>query len=212
MKNIPLFTTESGVASLILAEIPYNGRAYIRIQESKTPLELLNECIDFCRAVGAMDIYATGCEVLERYPLYCQIIKMTCGRYSLDDTDAAVFPVTESTLEEFRTVYNQKMKDVPNAAYMTTHAAKDFLAKGNCYFVHRGDALLGIGIADGEQIHAIASVVSGAGRDVLLALTHALTGDNIYVEVATANTAAMNLYNKLGFICVSEIEKWYKIL
>ena len=150
MKDIPLFATQSGVASLILKEIPYNGRAYIRIQESQTPLELLKESVDFCKAVGAEFVYATGCGALESYPLHCQIIKMTCDRNSLDDTDAAVFPVTESALERFRSIYNQKMKDVPNAAYMTITDAKHMLAEGNGYFVHRQDDLLGLGIADGN--------------------------------------------------------------
>lgn len=212
MKDIPLFITQSGVASLILKEIPYNGRAYIRIQESQTPLELLSECVDFCKATNADTVYAAGCSELERYPLYCQIVKMTCDRNSLADTDAAIFPVTEGTLEEFRSIYNQKMKDVPNAAFMTTTAAKDMLKKGNGYFIHRGEVLLGIGIADGDEIHAIAAVTPGAGRDVLLALNHALSGDRIDLQVAASNRAAMNLYDRLGFICVGEVARWYKII
>ena len=31
MKDIPAFTTENGIASLILREIPYREEAYIRI-------------------------------------------------------------------------------------------------------------------------------------------------------------------------------------
>ena len=52
MKDIPVFTTEFGVASLILKEIPYRREAYIRIQTTQQPQELLKECISFCRMCG----------------------------------------------------------------------------------------------------------------------------------------------------------------
>ena len=44
MRNIPVFTTEFGVASLILKEIPYTGIAYVRLQSSLFPEKLLEEC------------------------------------------------------------------------------------------------------------------------------------------------------------------------
>jgi hypothetical protein len=34
MRDIPMFTTEYGVASLVLKEIPYQAAAYITIQDS----------------------------------------------------------------------------------------------------------------------------------------------------------------------------------
>ena len=42
MKNFPFFTTESGVAALTLREIPYQGKAYIKILERKLS-EIENE-------------------------------------------------------------------------------------------------------------------------------------------------------------------------
>lgn len=83
MKDIPMFTTEYGIASLILAEIPYQQTAYIRIQ-SCLPGEidnLLSECRGFCRACGAEKIFATGDDRLEKYPLYNIIYEMR-GRFS----------------------------------------------------------------------------------------------------------------------------------
>ena len=41
MKDFPVFTTEYGVASLILKEIPYQGTAYITLQDSLEPEKLL---------------------------------------------------------------------------------------------------------------------------------------------------------------------------
>ena len=53
MKDIDLFTTEYGIASLILKEIPYKGEAYIRLRETQQPELLLQECVRFCRRCGA---------------------------------------------------------------------------------------------------------------------------------------------------------------
>ena len=53
MKDLPMFTTQNGVASLTLREIPYQQTAYIKLQATQQPKELLEECVGFCRAVGA---------------------------------------------------------------------------------------------------------------------------------------------------------------
>ena len=53
MKDFPVFTTENGVASLILKEIPYRGEAYIHLRDSQNPKTLLEECVSFCAACGA---------------------------------------------------------------------------------------------------------------------------------------------------------------
>ena len=37
MKDFPMFTTEFGIASLILREIPYRGEAFILIQDTQQP-------------------------------------------------------------------------------------------------------------------------------------------------------------------------------
>ena len=43
MKDFPVFTTENGVASLVLKEIPYRREAYITLRDSRTPEALLEE-------------------------------------------------------------------------------------------------------------------------------------------------------------------------
>ena len=137
---------------------------------------------------------------------------MCCLRDGLSDTDAALFPVQRNTIEQWRGLYNEKMRNVDNSAYMTTAKANEYLEKGSAYFVHRDGVLLGFGAASGETIEALGSVVPGAGRDVLLALNHALTGERICVEVATSNFRAMRLYQRLGFVSTQELAVWHKIL
>ena len=211
MNDIPFFTTQFGVASLVFKQIPYNGIAYVTIHEFADAQIFLKECIDFCCAVGAESVIATGHSCLVEYPLYSTIITMRCLREQLADTDAALFPVRKNTLEKFREIYNQSMKHVCNASYMSSADADIVLAEGNGYFVHRGEELLGIGIASGEQIKAIASLIPGCGKDVLLALNHALSGTIAEVEVAIQNARAVCLYERLGFVRCCEISKWYKI-
>lgn len=211
MKDLPVFTTENGVASLTLREVPTQGCAYIRLQASEELDKLLEDCIGFCRMVGAERVYASGNTILEALPLHTALWEMTCLRESLDETDAALWPVQEQTLEEFQKLYNQKIASVPNAAWMTDVEAKRMLAAGEGYFIHRGENFLGIGMVSGEKILFVASFVPGAGEEVVRALAHAAAGDRITLEVASENHKAVALYERLGFIKVREISRWYRV-
>lgn len=211
MRDFPIFTTENGVGSLVLKEIPYRGVAYITIRDSSAPAEFLNECADFCRAVGAQHVYASGHSILESYPVYTSIVQMSASTEFIPETDAALFPVTEKTVSRWKDIYNERMNNVDNASYMSDQTALELLKKGNGYFVHRDGDLLGIGIAGDDKIECVASCKRGAGRDIVSALTHALMSDSVVLEVATTNKRAISLYESMGFICTREISKWYKI-
>lgn len=211
MKDFPFFTTRSGVAGLTLKEIPYSGNAYITIHESNDPHKLVQECLDFCLALDAKAVYASGHSCLEAYPFHTYVISMGCLREQLGDTEAELVPLRQETMFDFCQIYNRSMKDVPNASYMSQREAKKLLKKGTGYFVYSADRLLGIGIAGGERIDAIVSIVAGHGKNVLLALNKALTGQRAEVEVASANARAVKLYEKLGFTKQAEFSKWYKI-
>ena len=212
MRDMPVFTTEFGAASLTLKEIPYKKEAYIQLQDSLDPELLLEECVDFCRCAGAEKIFASGHDFLQKYPVHTTVIRMQCRRNELRDTDAALFPVQKETLEEFRCIYNDRMQSVPNASYMTARDAEQYLQERGCYFIHcRGD-LLGIGIVSGNEICAVASVMRGSGEDIILALNQCLAGETVIVETASNNIPAISLYERLGFVKISEISKWYEIL
>ena len=211
MKNIPVFATENGVATLILKEIPYYQTAFVKIQDTQTPKEFLEECVGFCRMVGAETVFAAGHKYLEDFPLHTEIWNMRVFRDSLPDTEALLMPVTEETIDQWRDIYNQKMSSVANASYMTAADGKKLLAEGHGYFVHLNGEMLGIGIASGNQIDAVASVKRGSGKDCVLALNHALAGDEVTLEVASTNFPALKLYEKLGFIRNSLISRWHKI-
>ena len=211
MRDIPVFTTQLGVASLSLGQIPYTAEAYIKIQDTQSPEAFLQECCDFCKAAGAKIIYACGHSFLKTYPLHTVIWRMSRSRGDLPETDACLFPVQEKTVEKWRNLYNERMRGIPNASYMTFFDAKQMLAKGNAYFVHRRDALLGVGIATGNKIDALIATERGMGEDVLLALCNALSEEIVELEVASANERAVKLYHRLGFMKTAELSRWYKI-
>ena len=208
MQDIPVFTGEYGVASLTLSQVPYKQEAYVRIQSAGEPEKFLQECAGFCKAVGAEKIYFCGYDEHD-YPVYTELWEMAVSRDNLPDTDAALIPVQENTISRWMEIYNRRMKDVPASAYMRIQDGKKLIDSGNGYFVHRDKELLGIGIASGDTISAIVGTVPGAGREVLLALNHALSGDHAVVEVASVNILARKLYDRLGFLPVKTILKWY---
>ena len=212
MKDIPVFNTEFGVASLFLREIPYRQRAHIKIQSSLEPARLLEECIGFCRACGAEWIDAAGHDYLEQYPLITALYTMQCDRAAIGQTEACLFPVTESTVQQWLDIYNEKMENVPNAAYMDSKDGKELLEAGDGYFVHKDGVLLGIGKAGGDFIDTVIAVKPGMGETVVKALASVLTEETIRLLVAGANERAVRLYERMGFVKVKEVSRWYRVL
>lgn len=212
MKDIPVFTTEFGVASLTLREIPYQGAAYIRLQDSREPERLLSECVTFCRMAGSEEIYAAGDPCLTTRPFHTAIWQMTCPREALEPGDGALFPVTEATADRFQALYNGKIPKIPNAAWMDGNDKARMLRDAEGYFVHDRGRLLGIGRVSGEELRFLAALEPGAGERVLRTLAGALTGDRCVLEVASENTKAVALYQRLGFVKVRELSRWYRVL
>ena len=211
MKNIPVFTTENGVASLILQEIPYRQEAYVHIRSTAAPEAFFRECVDFCKMAGAEKVYLTGHPLLETsYSFHTSVLRL---RRALPENreSGCLFPVQRETLEKFREIYNRRMAKVDNAATLTLSGAEDLLKRGDGYFVHDGKTLLGIGIASGGSIDCVIAEQRGAGQQVMEALFHTLSEDSVELEVASTNAPAMALYERMGFVCVEEISRWYGI-
>ncbi len=209
MKDIPVFATENGAASLILGEIPYRGQAYIRIQDSLEPERLLEECVSFCRMCGAEEIYASGHPWLEALPLHCTVLEMRGEAKPDPEKTRCLWPVTRETAPEFRKLYNARMAGVDNAG---TLEVKDevWLSSGPAYFVHNAGNLLGIGILEDNCIRAVASAIPGAGEETLHTLFTLCPGEMLRLEVASTNTRAIKLYERAGFIKTGELSRWYR--
>lgn len=211
MKDIPVFTTQNGAASLRLREIPYRQEAYIQIQSSQTPLELLEECKGFCRACGAERIYASGHDCLDAFPLHTRILEYR-GIPALDEEKLAhIFPVTEETVGRWRGICNDRMQRVDNAATLESRDEARILSTGGAYFIHNAGDVLGIGWLNEGKLEAIAAVKPGAGTVVAHTLLSVCPGEPISLEVASTNLPAIRLYEALGLLPVREISRWYRI-
>lgn len=212
MKDFPMFTTEFGVASLILKEIPYRGEAYICIQSTQQPEELLAECVSFCRICGAEKIYARGHEIIERYPLHCIVYEMR-GTTRVDESKVEnLWPVTEETITQWRELMNEKMRPVDNSGTLEKKGEQEILISGGAYFVHRSGELLGAGWLVDNELRLLASVKPGAGERICHTLFSLIPDDEVKLDVVSTNERAIRLYKKLGFVKTSELRRWYKVL
>ncbi len=211
MKDFPVFVTEFGAASLILREVPYRQEAYIHIRDTQ-PGELprlLQVCGDFCRAVGAEDIYATGHGDLEAFPLYTAVYEMRCSVGSMTPA-AERQPVTRNTVGCWRQICNQRMRGVANAATLTARDEEALIASDAC-FVRNAGELLGLGWLKDGTLMALAAVKPGSGETVLRTLLAAEAAREIRLEVASRNRKAIALYEKCGFTVTRELRRWYRV-
>lgn len=213
MKDIPMFTTDFGVSSLILKEIPYKQLAFILVQDVQ-PGQLeahLAECIAFCRMAGAEKILAKGREELRTYPLESVVVEMAMP-LQYQEPEANLWPVTEETVTKWREIYNGAMGQFPNHATLTFHDEKRIVQSGGAYFIHRDGKLLGIGWMDGQELLALVSAVSGMGETVARTLFTTVDADRITLEVVSDNQRAVSLYEKMGFVKTREVSRWYRLL
>ena len=209
LRDIPMFTTPYGVASLALAQIPYRETAYIHVRSvADGDLDaLIEECAGFCRAAGAEKVFWT-CEDRQDLP-YSAVLEMR-GQVAVDPQMMAnLFPVTADTAKRWRQIHNERMKEVDHAAYLT-EADEKMIVASDAYFIHRGGELLGIGWLENDTVRAIASVQPGAGVCIAHTLMSLTQGD-LRLEVASTNHRAIRLYEKLGFVKTKELCRWYRV-
>lgn len=212
MKDFPMFTTDFGVASLILKEVPYRGIAYIIIQDTQQPEQLLQECISFCRICGAEKIFARGHEIVENYPWHCAVYEMR-GFARVDESKVEnLWPVTEETVAQWRQLMNERLRNIDNAATLEKKDEEMIINSGGAYFVHSNGALLGGGWLDDGELKLVAVCVSGAGERVCHTLFSIVPDLQIRLDVASTNERAIHLYQKLGFIRTAELSRWYQVL
>lgn len=212
MRDFPMFTTDFGVASLILKEVPYRQEAYIVIQSALEPEELLRECISFCRMVGAERIFARGHGDLAQYPHYSTLYQMR-GRLVLDPEKIAhLWPVTQETVEKWRELINNRLRGIDHAATLEKKDEKEILEQGGAYFVHRDGKLLGAGWMVDEQLKMIVSCCPCMGEVVLHSLLSVAEPEWIELDVVSTNERAIRFYERVGLVKTAEHYNWYRVL
>ena len=213
MRDFPIFTTDFGVSSLILKEIPYKKVAYIRIRDVQRAFlgEHLEECTKFCRLAGADRIFATGSEKLNSFPVYTSVLEMRGDARVNKEKLCHLFPVTEQTVSRWRSIANERLAGVDNSATLESRDEKEILASGGAYFIHNDGELLGIGWMKDTELLLVAAVKPGAGEQVMHTLMSLVEGASIRLEVASTNAKAIRLYEKLGFLKTAELTVWHEV-
>lgn len=210
MRDFPMFTTDYGVASLILKEVPYKDEAYIIVQSTEQPEELLKECVSFCRAVGAEKIYARGHEIAESYPLHCAVYEMR-GNIPVDESKVEnLWPVTKENIGSWRDFLNGKLRYIDNAGTLEQKGEQEILDLGGAYFVHRAGELLGAGWLVDDELKLIAAE-KGTGERVLHTLLSVTDPEQIWLHVVSTNGRAIRFYEKMGMIKTAELRRWYRV-
>ena len=214
MRDFPFFTTDYGVSSLILKEIPYRGEAYIRILDVQEDSfqEHLAECVSFCRMCGAEKIYAEGNRKLESYPVYTAVNRMQGTVEPNPEKVASLFPVTEETVSRWRSIYNEAMRTVDNAGTLESRDEKTIVGSGGAYFVHDHGELLGVFWLEDAKLLAVAAVKPGVGERVMHTMLTLLGGEPLTLEVASTNARAIRLYEKTGLVATARIRQWHRVL
>lgn len=212
MRDFPMFTTEYGVASLVLKEVPYRQEAYIIIQSALQPEELLRECISFCRMVGAEKVFARGHACMESYPLYCAVFEMRGSMEVDEEKTQNLWPVTKETVEVWRQFLNEKLRVIDNAGTLEAKDEQQILDSGGAYFVHRKGELLGAGWLAGEELKLIAAAEPGTGEWVFHSLLSVEPPEQLRLEVASTNERAIRFYEKMGMVKTAELRRWYQVL
>ena len=213
MRDFPIFTTDYGVSSLILREIPYKKEAYIRILDAQPDGfdDHLAECISFCRMAGAERIYASG-SGLEAYPKGAAIVEMRGTAAADPDRIACLFPVTGQTVSHWRELHNKAMSAVDNAGTLEKRDEQRILDSTGAYFIHEDGKLLGIGWLESGKLLAVASTVPGSGKKIMHTLMSLQDGEDMVLEVASTNTKAIRLYESLGFVKTRLLTQWFCVL
>ena len=215
MKDIPIFTGQFGVATLILREIPYKQWAYVMVRGAREgKLEaFLEECCGFCRMAGAERVLATADEPLDFLPHAHDMLELTCRLDSLPPLEEPVelHPVDESNWEQFRRVYNELFREIPNAATYTQADEKRVTAQEHAYMAIVDGQVAGIGEYREAELCAIGVLPAfrGLGRRLALTLLHGMSGDEVRLRVSSVNEPALRLYEKLGFTRSQVLSRWY---
>lgn len=213
MKNIPIFTTPHGVATIVLREIPYSARAYILPQSVFTSTqELVHECAEFCRAAGAEQVFAKMDAAIEGASFQCEIWELTrTGVLPQPERELELTAVTEENCEDYRSLYNEKFAHVDNAAYCERADALKLENEGGWLYVQDG-RVLGLGQVQGDELRCIAAAQKGLGFDLAIALMKKLATEEVRLTVASSNAPALRLYERLGFEKTAVCSRWYRIL
>ena len=217
MKNIPMFTSAYGLATLILKEIPWNGHAYILIRSvwNGQIAELLEECRGFCRAVGAEEICASWeTETLPAVHAF-DMLEMTCPKAELPMPQRTVEleQVTPETAEDYLRIYNQCFRQVPAAASYDKKSLQPLYGEELAWLARVDGSFAAVAEISREGLEGVAVLPEfrGLGYDLLCTVLPMVPSLQVKLKVASTNSQAIRLYERLGFAETGVQRRWYRL-
>ena len=217
MKNIPMFTSSYGLATLILKEIAWNGRAYVLVRSiwNDQTAALLDECRSFCRAVGAEEIYASwDAEELPAEHAW-DMIDMACPKSALPAPRQTVEleQAAPETAEDYLRIYNQCFRDVPAAASYDRKSLEPLYGEELIWLAKVRGQYAAVAEISKEGLEGIAVLPEfrGLGYDLAAAVLRMVPSTEVRLKVASTNVRARRLYDRLGFAEVGISRRWYRL-
>lgn len=216
MKNIPVFTASAGVATLILAEIPYKQTAYILIRSVWTdPAALLDECGRFCRMAGAETVYASWeDQLLPGEPVY-EMLSMSCRKAELPPPSGPLelVPLTPENSQAYLSIYNHCFRLVPGAATYTERDLKRLYDTDMAWLARKDGHFAAIAEISREGLEGIGVLPEfrGLGFDLAATVLQMVPSLTVSLKVASTNAPALRLYERLGFSAGPVISRWFRI-
>jgi len=217
MKDIPVFTSEFGIATLILREIPTKRCAYVLIRsfrpDSLTPL--LAECRQFCLAAGAEQVSVSGEAPLDNLAHLHDLVEMRCRRCDLPPLaePVALERVTAENAETYLSVYNRLFEAIPNAETYTRRELGPLIESGRAAVAVVDGRPAGIGEWQGSELRAVGVLPEyrGLGERLTLSILAGMEGDAFTLRVSSVNERALRLYRRLGFRQTRILSRWYAL-
>jgi len=217
MKNIPIFTSSYGVATLILREIPWSGSAYVLVWSvwNGQTAALLEECRGFCRAVGAKAVFAAyEAEELPAGHAY-DMITMTCPKSALPRPLQPVEPepLTRENAAAYLEIYNRCFVEVPGAASYDAASLEPLYGQDLAWLVKRDGCWAGVAEISKQGLEGIAVLPAyrGLGYELALAVLPMVPSVTLKLKVASTNRRAIRLYERLGFTPERVEKRWWRL-
>ena len=217
MRNIPIFTAENGITSLILREIPYSRRAYVLVRSvwNGQAEALLRECALFCRAAGAEEVYASyELEPLPAAPAY-SMLQMVCpaGMLPLPEQFVELQPVTADTLQDYRAIYNRCFRQLPGAAAYGQEDVQRLIDSGTGWLVRQDGLWAGVVETGAQTLEGIGILPEFRGLGYRTAVTalQPMRNGEIRLKVSDHNSSALRLYARMGFQRETILSRWWLV-
>ena len=216
MKNIPMFTSPYGIATLILREIPWSGSAYVLVRSvwNDQTAALLEECRGFCRAVGAKEIFAAyDTEELPAEPAY-DMIRMTRPKAGLPvGKMLELEPLTRENSGAYLEIYNRCFAAVPSAASYDRTSLEPLYGEDLAWLANVNGEYAGVAEISKEGLEGIAVLPAyrGLGYDLALAALRMVPSPVLCLKVASTNVRAIALYERLGFTPERVEKRWFRL-